>query len=191
MRRGAGGLPWASSLQPFGVVESHEMRLTAINEGTVERFNRTSVRYRAEGGGVSIPTLENLVSNLLELLLLDVDGLGNYSVLLLDDTEQRAATITDGRALLANLACVRKVSVSFSVEPNGDGSTGLHIDQVQNLSTRPDDAQWIATARRMENCSTCSEPPDDRPNPMWMEAAVAPAYSNDRDAFSGEYASRP
>ena len=101
-----------------------------------------------------------------------------------DSNNRPVLTAPTGVVDLSTVTFAQKVSLSLSVEPNGDGTTGTRTDVLQNLSAHPDSAQFVGTVLRTEDWSIPVEAPSDRSNRIWFDIPLLSDTANDRAEFA-------
>lgn len=87
-------------------------------------------------------------------------------------------------ATAAAVRSVQKVSITVTVGPNGDGSTGDRTDSYAGLSTHPDSDVFIGHVLRQENPAEGIEPPADRTNRIHFAAGALPSGGTERADFA-------
>jgi len=101
-----------------------------------------------------------------------------------DSNGHPVLTAQAGTIDVGNFNFAQKVSLSIFVEPNGNGTTGSRIDQVQGLSTHPDSDQFVGTVLRTEDWANAVEPPADQSNRIWVDYPALNDTPADRAAFA-------
>ena len=86
----------------------------------------------------------------------------------------------------ASLNFVQKITVDLSIGPNLDGSTGGRVEAIQRVSTHPDSDQFLGRILRHEDPAAGIEPPADRSQRLFFDAAAAglPSLPAQRTSFA-------
>lgn len=86
----------------------------------------------------------------------------------------------------ASLHFVQKITVDLSIGPNLDGSTGGRVEAIQRVSTHPDSDQFLGRILRHEDPAAGIEPPADRSQRLFFDAAAAglPSLPAQRTSFA-------
>jgi len=86
----------------------------------------------------------------------------------------------------AALQSVQKITLSVTVGPNRDGSTGSRTDVLNGLSPHPDSDVFIGRVLRHEDPVQGVDPPADRSARIWLDLGDIPTAPAQRASFAAD-----